>query len=51
MTFGSAHFEAFNMAFCDGSVHAIRYLIDGATHRCLGNRADHLPVNVQRFTR
>jgi prepilin-type N-terminal cleavage/methylation domain-containing protein/prepilin-type processing-associated H-X9-DG protein len=36
--FGSAHPTVFNMAFCDGSVRALSYLIDGSTFRALGSR-------------
>jgi prepilin-type processing-associated H-X9-DG protein len=31
--FGSAHSSAFNMAFCDASVHAVSYDIDPMVHR------------------
>jgi prepilin-type N-terminal cleavage/methylation domain-containing protein/prepilin-type processing-associated H-X9-DG protein len=37
---GSAHPAAFNMVFCDGSVHGITFTIDVKTHRQLGNRMD-----------
>jgi prepilin-type N-terminal cleavage/methylation domain-containing protein/prepilin-type processing-associated H-X9-DG protein len=42
--FGSAHPNAFNMTFCDGSVHSISYSIAEDVHRWLGNREDGNPI-------
>jgi prepilin-type N-terminal cleavage/methylation domain-containing protein/prepilin-type processing-associated H-X9-DG protein len=47
--FGSAHSNGFQMAFCDGSVQAISYMIDKETHRCLGNRKDGKFVNGKKY--
>lgn len=38
--FGSAHAQAWNAAFCDGSVRAVTYDIDWRLHRDRGNRQD-----------
>ena len=38
--FGSAHPAGLNMAFCDGSVRFVEFLIDDHTHRQLGGRRD-----------
>ncbi len=36
--FGSAHFSAWNVAMCDGSVHTISYGADARIHRALASR-------------
>jgi prepilin-type N-terminal cleavage/methylation domain-containing protein/prepilin-type processing-associated H-X9-DG protein len=46
--FGSAHPTAFNMAFCDGSVHQISFEINAEVHRRMGTRAEGLPVQFRR---
>ncbi len=48
-TFGGPHSGAFNMAFCDGSVHPIAYGIDPDTHHRLANRADRQPVDPTKY--
>ncbi|MBN1910850.1 MAG: DUF1559 domain-containing protein [Pirellulales bacterium] len=44
--FGSAHPTAFNMAFCDGSVHALPYDIDLKTHQQLATIDDGMAFNL-----
>jgi len=38
--FGSAHAGVFNAVYCDGSVHAISYDVDGVEYQLLGMRSD-----------
>lgn len=45
-SFGAAHPSGCNFVMCDGSVHTIRFGLDGLTHARLGNRADGQAVDV-----
>ncbi len=47
--FGSAHLNGFQMAFCDGSVQMMSYMIDVETHRRLGNRKDGQAIDGNKF--
>jgi prepilin-type processing-associated H-X9-DG protein len=47
-SFGSAHANSFNMAFCDGSVQSIGYAIDAAAHRYLGSRNDDQAIDAKK---
>ncbi len=38
LSFGSAHQEGLNMAYCDGSVHFIPYSVDPQVHKQAGSR-------------
>jgi prepilin-type processing-associated H-X9-DG protein len=42
--FGSSHPGGSSMAFCDGSVKLIDFMIDPDTHRAMGNRKDGQPT-------
>jgi hypothetical protein len=42
---GAAHLAAFNMVFCDGSVHSLPYSIDLLVHRRLHNRASGYEID------
>jgi len=45
--FGSAHQNGFHMAFCDGSVRKMNYLMSTTVHTQLGARADGEPTQMQ----
>lgn len=47
--FGSPHSNSLNMAFCDGSVQSLSYLIDPATYRCLCVRNDGAVVDPKKL--
>jgi prepilin-type N-terminal cleavage/methylation domain-containing protein len=49
LNFGSAHPYIFEMVFCDGSVHTIKYDVDRDIHRRLGNRKDREPIDNTAF--
>jgi prepilin-type N-terminal cleavage/methylation domain-containing protein/prepilin-type processing-associated H-X9-DG protein len=46
---GSAHPGVFNMVFCDGSVHKVRYDIDSKLHKALSNRKDGQSMDLKKF--
>lgn len=48
-SFGSAHSASFNMALCDGSVHAISYSIDKDVHNWLGSRNDGNVIDAKSY--
>jgi prepilin-type N-terminal cleavage/methylation domain-containing protein/prepilin-type processing-associated H-X9-DG protein len=48
-SFGSAHANGFQMAFCDGSVQMMQYSIDLAIHRCLGVRNDGQAIDGKKY--
>lgn len=48
-SFGSAHADSMNMAFCDGSVQQIRYTIDLTVYSNLGNRMDGVPIDPKKL--
>jgi prepilin-type processing-associated H-X9-DG protein len=47
--FGSAHNSSFNMAFCDGSVRTISYIIDPKIHGYLASRKDGQPIDASSY--
>jgi prepilin-type N-terminal cleavage/methylation domain-containing protein len=47
--FGSAHAGVWQVAFCDGSVHALSFDVDWMVHRDLGNRQDGNVVDSGKF--
>src|SRR5262249_15752058 len=47
--FGSAHADSCCFAFCDGSVHWIRYSIDLQTHQYLGQRNDAYAIDTNKL--
>ena len=46
---GSAHPDMFNVALCDGSIHAINYNIDPNVHKQLGCRNDGTTFDMSKF--
>jgi prepilin-type N-terminal cleavage/methylation domain-containing protein len=48
LAYGSAHPDIFNMAFCDGSVHAIPYSIDIQLHQRLAQIADGEAIDLDK---
>jgi prepilin-type N-terminal cleavage/methylation domain-containing protein/prepilin-type processing-associated H-X9-DG protein len=48
-SFGSAHTGTLNMAFCDGSVQSISYMIDPAIQILLSNREDGKPIDGSKL--
>jgi prepilin-type N-terminal cleavage/methylation domain-containing protein len=47
--FGSAHITGFQMAFCDGSVQQMSYMIDLTVHKNLGNRKDGMMIDPRNL--
>ncbi|MHB1035176.1 MAG: DUF1559 domain-containing protein [Pirellulales bacterium] len=48
-SFGSAHVGTCNFVFCDGSVQAISYKVNGEIYRRLGCRDDGLSVDLSQL--
>jgi len=46
---GSAHSNIYNMAFCDGSVHAMSYQTDLSIIERLGNRRDGQVIDAKKY--
>jgi prepilin-type N-terminal cleavage/methylation domain-containing protein/prepilin-type processing-associated H-X9-DG protein len=49
LCFGSAHTVGINMAFCDGSVTVISYMIDTRPYSYLGNRKDGVAIDPKKL--
>jgi hypothetical protein len=49
VVFGSAHAAGWHAVFCDGAVRMLSYGIDEATHRNLGSRNDHIPIDQSQL--
>jgi prepilin-type N-terminal cleavage/methylation domain-containing protein/prepilin-type processing-associated H-X9-DG protein len=49
LCFGSAHAGTFNMAFCDGAVQPLSYMIAPETFRCLCNRHDDKVIDSKQL--
>jgi prepilin-type N-terminal cleavage/methylation domain-containing protein/prepilin-type processing-associated H-X9-DG protein len=49
VSFGSAHANGFQMAFCDGSVQMMNYGISQAIHGCLCNRKDGVVIDSRKL--
>ena len=48
-SFGSAHANGFQAAFCDGSTQTLNYTIDPEVHRRLCNRKDGYAIDGKKF--
>ena len=48
-SFGSAHSNSLNIAYCDGSVQALSYSVAPDTFRCLCNRKDGQMIDPKQL--